>query len=277
MVKKLLWIVIVLSFSFVTAFSQRKEALKTMVVKMIGGEEYTGEILSQDSNYIILQSKNGELKLLKTKIQSMQESSYSGDFEFENPNMTRYLFGPSAIPLKKGKGYYQNVLVTFNFVNYGLTDNISIGGGFEFISTISGEPIWFLTPKVSHSLNEKNHIGVGVFTAGLSTYGYGTLMYGVYTRGTGEANITIGAGYGLFDGDISNSPILTFSGFKRLTNGLALTSENYIGTSTSSGYFGIHGIRFISRRNSFDIGGMVIPGSGLKIPIIPYASFVRSF
>lgn len=263
--------------SCTVSFSQRQEVPKTMIIKMLGGEEYTGEIVSQDNEYLILKSKNGELKLLKTKIQSMQESTYKGQFEFENPNMTRYLFGPSAIPLKKGKGYYQNVLVTFNFVNVGITDNISIGGGFEFVSALAGEPIWFLTPKLSHSINEKNHVGVGVLTAGLSTRGSGTIMYGVYTRGTGEANVTVGAGYGLFDGDVSSTPVLTFSAFKRLTNGLALTSENYIGTSGNGNYFGIQGVRLMSRRNSFDIGGMVIPGLDLAIPVIPYASYVRSF
>jgi hypothetical protein len=277
MMKKLFLVMLIVSMSCTVSFSQRQEVPKTMIIKMLGGEEYTGEIVSQDNEYLILKSKNGELKLLKTKIQSMQESTYKGQFEFENPNMTRYLFGPSAIPLKKGKGYYQNVLVTFNFVNVGITDNISIGGGFEFVSALAGEPIWFLTPKLSHSINEKNHVGVGVLTAGLSTRGSGTIMYGVYTRGTGEANVTVGAGYGLFDGDVSSTPVLTFSAFKRLTNGLALTSENYIGTSGNGNYFGIQGVRLMSRRNSFDIGGMVIPGLDLAIPVIPYASYVRSF
>ena len=139
-------------FSFSHVFSQTEtDTLKqgsTVIVKMNNGDEYKGQILNKDNKTILLKTVNGEINLIASNVSSIENYDYDGKFNFANPHDTRYFFGPSGIPIKKGKGYYQNVLVSANFVNYGIADNISIGGGFEFFSTIAGLPVWFLTPKV---------------------------------------------------------------------------------------------------------------------------------
>ena len=189
------------TFSCNNVFSQTvtdtSKQEQTVVIKMKNGDEYKGTISKKDSETIVLKTVNGEINLIATNVRSIENYNYEGKFEFANPHDTRYFFGPSGIPIKKGKGYYQNVLVTTNFANYGITKNISIGGGFEFISTVLGSPIWFLTPKVGFDISENIHVGGGFIMAGFAAEGTATLGYGVFTLGHAETNLSIGAGYGL--------------------------------------------------------------------------------
>ena len=249
-----------------------------VVVKMNNGDEFRGKILSRDQNTVILETTNGTLNLKSSNVRSINIDSYNGKFRFPNSNETRYFFGPSAIPIKKGKGYYQNVLLTSNFVNYGLTKNFSFGGGVEFISLLLRNPIWFLTPKVGFKVSERSHVGGGIIMAGFSTEGTATLGYGVYTFGSSESNLTIGAGYGLISGNFSNRPTIMLSGTHRVGNNLALLTENYfipIGTSTN--YTGILGLRVLAPKNSFDFGLIFGPGISVIIPALPFIGYTRSF
>ena len=249
-----------------------------VVVKMNNGDEFRGKILSRDQNTVILETTNGTLNLKSSNVRSINIDSYNGKFRFPNSNETRYFFGPSAIPIKKGKGYYQNVLLTSNFVNYGLTKNFSFGGGVEFISLLLRNPIWFLTPKVGFKVSERSHVGGGIIMAGFSTEGTATVGYGVYTFGSSESNLTIGAGYGLISGNFSNRPTIMLSGTHRVGNNLALLTENYfipIGTSTN--YTGILGLRVLAPKNSFDFGLIFGPGISVIIPALPFIGYTRSF
>ena len=249
-----------------------------VVVKMNNGDEFRGKILSRDQNTVILETTNGTLNLKSSNVRSINIDSYNGKFRFPNSNETRYFFGPSAIPIKKGKGYYQNVLLTSNFVNYGLTKNFSFGGGVEFFSLLLRNPIWFLTPKVGFKVSERSHVGGGIIMAGFSTEGTATLGYGVYTFGSSESNLTIGAGYGLISGNFSNRPTIMLSGTHRVGNNLALLTENYfipIGTSTN--YTGILGLRVLAPKNSFDFGLIFGPGISVIIPALPFIGYTRSF
>ena len=249
-----------------------------VVVKMNNGDEFRGKILSRDQNTIVLETTNGTLNLISSNVRSINIDSYKGKFRFPNSNETRYFFGPSAIPIKKGKGYYQNVLLTTNFVNYGITRNFSIGGGVEFISLLFGSPIWFLTPKVGFKVAENSHVGGGFIMAGFAADGASTLGYGVYTLGSSETNITIGAGYGLIAGEFSNQPTVMLSGTHRVGNNVALLTENYfIPVGTSTNYTGILGLRLLAPKNSFDFGLVFGPQISDIIPAIPFIGYTRSF
>ena len=266
-----------LTSSFNNVFSQT-DTLKQdqmVITKMKNGDDYKGVLLKQGDGRILLKTVNGEMNLIASNIHSLENYDYVGKFEFANPHDTRYFFGPTGIPIKKGKGYYQNILVTTNFVNYGVTKNISIGGGFEFISTVLGSPIWFFTPKVGFDLSENIHVGGGFIMAGFADEGTATLGYGVFTLGQSETNLSIGAGYGLIDQELSDYPVIMISGTHRISKSIALLSENYV--IPDSFYFGIHGIRIISKKNSFDVGAIIIPEIASVIPALPYVGYVRVF
>ncbi len=104
---------LIFTFSFSIMYSQifvdSINVVRKVTVKMNNGEEFVGDVIKQDDDILILNSKNGELKIKVIQIKKIEEYTYEGDFLFPSSHATRYFFGPSAIPLKKGKGYYHNV------------------------------------------------------------------------------------------------------------------------------------------------------------------------
>ena len=252
---------------------------QTVTIEMNNGDEFQGQILAKNNEIITLKTVNGDINLIASSIKSIENYEYKGPFPFPNPHDTRYFFGPSGIPIKVGKGYYQNILVTTNFINYGITKNVSIGGGFEFISTIAGTPIWFLTPKVGFDISEKFHAGGGFIMAGFAAEGTATLGYGVVTLGGTESNASLGVGYGFVNNDITKYPAIMISGTHRVSKSIALLTENYILPNDygDPAFFGIYGIRILSKKNSFDIGAIIIPQIADDIPALPYVGYVRVF
>jgi small nuclear ribonucleoprotein (snRNP)-like protein len=254
--------------------TENKKQESKVLVKMKNGESYSGTIKSQDKENIVLNTSNGEIKLISSNVKSIEEDNYNGKFAYANSHDTRYFFGPTAIPIKKRKGYYQNVLLTSNFANYGVTDNISLGGGFEFISLMFKQPIWFFTPKAGFKINDYIYAGGGFIMAGVASQGSASLGYGVFTFGNSETNLSLGAGYGYFDGTLADNPAFMIAGTHRLSNSISLLSENYILPSQETGgtnFFGIQGIRILTKKNAFDVGAIVIPGATIPIPFVGYA------
>jgi len=155
------------------------ENAKMYNIELKDGSQIMGTFLSKDSTTIVIKtSALPKVEIPMDKIQTIKEINLTnfknGKYWFPNPNATRYLFSPSAFNLRRGEGYYQNTMLTLNSFNVGLTDNISIGGGFELISTIISltasnstgstfAPIFFLTPKVGFRVNEKFNAGGGFY------------------------------------------------------------------------------------------------------------------
>jgi hypothetical protein len=256
-------------------FSDTTKMNKKVIVKMKNGDDYKGVIIKRDTNSLVIQTDNGELNLIAKNVKSILIDDYFGRFRFPNPHNTRYFFGPTGIPIKHRNGYYQNVLLTTNFINYGITKNISIGGGFEFISTILRNPIWFLTPKIGFDVSNNVHLAGGVLVAGFAAEETAALGYGVFTYGNSETNLSLGLGYGYMEGDLAKYPAIMISGTHRVSNVIALMSENYI--IPNSGFFGIQGIRILSNKNSFDIGAIFIPEIANYIPALPFVGYSRAF
>ena len=114
------------------------------LIKMKGesGTTYVGTIIERsDREITILTDANTKIQILLVNIQDIRaipkSQIHNGEYWFPNPNETRYLYAPSAFNLKKGEGYYQNTYLFINTFNYGITDNFSMGIGFEFFSTFA--------------------------------------------------------------------------------------------------------------------------------------------
>ena len=250
------------------AFSQevvRQEPGKLAEIKLYDGSTIVGEIVSEDSRIIVVKSATlGELTIKKSDIRELTEIEPSqikeGRYWYKNPNSTRYLFGPTGRNLKKGEGYYQNVLITTNLAHYGITDWFSIGGGFEGISTFAGEPIFFITPKFGFEITEKFSVGAGYVYANAATliddgggfagvgFGYGTTTYG-----TDDHHATFGLGWGQASGEFTNAPILTISGMTRISRRIGLVTENWLIPTDPYYWVSSYGIKIIGESSSFDI------------------------
>jgi hypothetical protein len=255
-------------------------------ITMKNGTSYIGTILEEnDKELKILSHEIGEVTLSKAFIESKklisEERVSKGVYWFPNPNSTRNLFSPTGYGLKAGEGYYQNIYVFFNMLNFGLTDYFSIGFGTEFLSLSHGVPLIIINPKFSFELNENFHLGIGSFLIGASIvaeYSIIGIHHGVLTYGNEDDNISLGAGV-ISSGNEDLHSVFTISGMLRLSKGTALVSENWFGSSalediSYSSLFS-YAIRIMGESYSFDLG--FINNSNISdtfILGIPYVDFI---
>lgn len=268
-----------------TNISEPVDSTKIYKIELKDGSKFIGNILQQDSVSLVLRTTSIpkiEIPVSKIKsIDAVDKSNFKNvSYWYPNPHATRYFYGPSAIGLKKGEGYYQNTYLVLNSFNVGITDNISIGGGLELISTFAGrDPLFFITPKVSFNVSEKFHAGGGVLYARIPE-GFGSLgtVFATGTYGTTDNNITGSLGWGFVDSEFSERPIITLSGMMRISKRAALVTENWL--IPTDGYYGLfsYGVRFFGEKIAVDLAFINNPDIAEAIIIgIPYVSFTVKF
>lgn len=259
----------------------------TYKITLMNGEEFVGKVISKTNT--VLKIRTSSIPSIEIPVSSIKkieavkkEDMRNGSYWFPNPNATRYLISPTATNLKKGEGYYQNLYLLFNSINYGVTDYFSIGGGFELISTFSPDvtPIFMLTPKFGFELNEKSHAGAGLLFIGAAGEGSLGIAYGLYTYGDSNTNFTGGLGFGFVDKEFSSRPVLTLSGMHRVKRRLSLVSENWIIPDLDDSYYTLlsYGVRFFGEKLSTDLGFINNADIAEFLIIgIPYVDFVVKF
>lgn len=234
---KIISLLVILFFTSQLTYAQIEEKQNLVIIETIDGNEFVGSILSEDTEKIVLKTeKFGDLSIFKSDIKSQKlvekEQMIKGELWFDNPQATRYFWAPNAYGLKKGEGYYQNIYVFWNQASYGITDNISIGGGL-FPTFLFGAPTpVFLTPKFSIPVVEdKFNIGGGallgtVIGQDVDNIGFG-IAYGLTTFGSRDSNVSISLGYGYADGHWADSPLVNISGLHRVSKRIYILTENY--------------------------------------------------
>jgi hypothetical protein len=229
-----------LSVLVLTGVNQAAYAQDNTVYRIVttDGNVYIGTLVSEDEAKIVFNdNKLGQITIPRESIKSIREVEpdqiKDGEYWFDNPHGTRYLFSTNAIGLRKGEGYYQNTWILFNNVNYGLTNNFSMGAGLVpvFLFGSNATPIW-LIPKVSIPLAKDNlHLAAGGMFGGVvgggESFGLG-LAFGAITIGDLNNNFTLGMGFGYGDGEWSDVPLFNFSGMTRLNRTVYLITENYL-------------------------------------------------
>jgi hypothetical protein len=275
------------SFGIMEQLRKENDTSSVYLIELQDGSELYANIIGFGKDELLLKSQNmGKLSIKIFKIKKIENiqltKSKQGDYWFPNPNATRYFFAPTAINLEKGTGYYQNAYVIINMVNYGVTDWFSVGGGFEFLSTVSslsggGTPIVFITPKVGFPVGKKLHLGAG-FLGGFFVEETAGILYGVGTYGTTDNNVTLGLGWGFVSQNFQENPFITVSGMLRVGRKFGLVTENWL--IPADGYYGLlsYGCRIFGPKMSVDIG-LLNNGDIADILIIglPYVDFVIKF
>jgi hypothetical protein len=237
---------------------------------MTDGSVYLGEVLSLEEGILRLKTTNlGTLQIPTVNVEKIEDLSgekmRKGKYWFENPSYNRYFLGQSAKPLRKGEGYYQNVWVFFNSAHYGITRNISIGGGFEFLSTFGAQtPIFFLSAKAGFPIGDMFSAGATVRylnivdlsdDADFDTDLAGGVFLGTaqFTYGNNDHNITGGIGYGAAGREVADRPVFVISGQTRPGRRFGLLTENYLIPGDQFEAIFIYGMRFMGERISFDL------------------------
>jgi len=279
--------ILLLVFCVQALWAQSISDTNTYHLETNDGNTYQGQVLEQDSIYLVFQSLSlGKITLKQSDIKDMHMLDFQkiqdGKYWMHNPQSTRYFFSPNGYGLKGGEGYYQNIWVLVNSFAIGITKNISLGGGIIPIFFFGGAPtpIWF-TAKLSLPIEKHNvAFGAGVLAGtiiGEEDTDFG-IFYGIGTLGNKDNNVTIGLGYGFAGGNWAKSPMINLNFMIRTGPKGYIISENYfIKTGDNSLLILSAGGRRIIKEAGLDYGllfpfaqGMdtfiAIPWLGITIP-----------
>jgi hypothetical protein len=245
-------------------------------ITLKSGTSFTGTLTTISLDALEFDAPDlGHLRVLRTEVQQARSLDTAklvglrpGYYDIGNGN--RLFFAPTARGLRKGEGSLQDVNIYIIGANYGITDYISLGG---YITLIPGAGLTnqflVLTPKVSFPVRKNLHVGAGVlyvripdFDGALDrSYGAG-IFYGAATYGSADNNVTVGLGYGFFEGNIGSTPIVQVGGQKRISRRISLISENYIIADSHAGLGGLYGIKINWRRTSLGLGAAYVYAFG---------------
>jgi len=271
-----------------------------LMVKFKEGSAYYGKLKENRNDTLVLIIQDlGAVKIPYSKILKAERLEYmtirNGKYWFPTPLPGRYFFSPSAFSLKPGEGYYQNTLLMLNSFNVGVTKWLSLGGGFEIITTIGSitagyfKPTFFLTPKIGCKIAKNLRLGAGVIYIQLAgdEFQLGT-VYGVVTYGNTDNNISGGVGWGYSktrksDLEFQHNPMITLCATARLARKTAVVTENWFIPYTSNGslaYGAIYsyGLRFFGETLSVDLA-FINNKDIFKVLFIgiPFVSFAVKF
>jgi len=271
--------IIILAGIALDSLAQDKSVKTEWRVETKDGNIYFGKIVDQDQETLTLETSSiGTITISLSEIRSISE----GRDEPVGPTLGlsynlqsgRYFFSPNGYGLKKGEGYYQNVLILLNQASVGLTDNFSMGIGTVPLFFFGGgaTPFW-ITPKVHFPLKrDKINIGAGgLFGSVIGDGGLFGIAYGTLTLGSRDSNLSAGLGYGLIDGEFTTSPLFNISGMQRLgPKGYLMLESFFAGIDGDNAGIVILGGRTVWENLSLDYGGLIPIGNIGTLIIIPW-------
>ena len=213
------------------------------------------ELTFQTKDFGLLTIKRGNLKQLT--LMTAEQARHGYDYQ---GNGNRLFFAPTARNLRKGEGTVQTIDIFLMGVNYGITDNISMGALFTWIPEAGSDNFFALTPKVSIPVREQVRLGAGALVVLRSGSNF-TLAYANGTYGSADNNLTAGVGYAFVQGQYVNTPVFIVGGATRVSRRLSLLNETYIlnvKNSYDNATFigGIAGVRISGQRLSGSLGLM---------------------
>lgn len=258
------------------ASSARPATLHELVLR--DGSRLYGTIQREAADEIVFRTQSGTTVTVArsdvASVRSVTGTIVAGEFRRGDPNTSRLFFAPTARSLRKGQVYLGVFEFVMPFVQVGVTDRLSIGGGTPLVFGFEDEwerPFW-VTPKLQVYDGESRQFAVGVFHAFDTDGNGGGIGYGVGTFGRQDASVTIGGGVA-YSGD-EGTGLLMVGGERQFTRSLKFISENYIW----SGGNGIAsaGIRFFGERLSADLA-LAVPIGADGFFAFPVINFVYLF
>jgi hypothetical protein len=241
------------------------------------GSRLYGAVVSETADEVVFRTHAGTVVTVKRgDIQTLRQTSgvlIGEEFARADPNTTRLFFGPTGRSLERGKTYLGMYEFIMPFVQVGITDRISIGGGtpLMFGGGESGRPFW-ITPKVQVIRGSRTQVSVGAFHGFANADDYAGVAYVVGTHGTAASSFTIGAGLG-YAGEGGRAAVVMAGGERQFRRNMKLITENYIWTGGNGVVTG--GVRFFGERLSADVA-LAVPIADFFF-IAPLVNFVYLF
>lgn len=231
------------------------------------GSRLVGRVVAEDESSVRVVTSGGlEVTVPRASIVSPAEArEVAGDSARLDPNYSRLMFAPTARPLKRGEGYFSDYELLFPGVAYGVTDNVTLAGGFSVIPGLGlREQLFYISPKIGFDLGERTSVAVGGLIAGLGAEDTESVGVGfaVGTFGSPKHSVTMGVGVGSTSSAFSDAvPILMAGGTTTVSRHVALVGETWIALDDdfrlSEQPFGV-GVRLFSDRMSADVGLILV-------------------
>ncbi|HJR61759.1 MAG TPA: hypothetical protein VJ813_20295 [Vicinamibacterales bacterium] len=196
--------------------------------------------------------------------------------EFIRPDLhrSRLFFAPTGRSLDRGQVSIGVFEFLAPFVQVGVTDQFSIGGGTPLVFGFDeGDRPFWVTPKLQVLNTGRAQAAVGILHVfGASGDFNGGIAYGVATFGSSDNAVTAGAG--LAYADDARGGVVMVGGERRVHRNVKLMTENYVwknGDGILSG-----GVRFLGERLSADLALAMPIGVG-EFFAFPVVNFVYVF
>lgn len=254
------------------------DSSRVLAITTNDGSTFVGRIVAVHPESVELQTSSGRVTIAFATMKPLASIGAPGREDwFENPNKTRLFFAPTGQMLEKGEGYFSDYEVLFPGVAYGVTDNISFGGGVSLIPGAGTDQLVYITPKVGVSIAPRMHVAVGLIAATVPDESPVGAVYGVGTVGDGDASVTGGIAYGFAGGDFSSEFAVLLGGEKRVSRRIALVTENYFVPSSVGQPLVSGGVRFMSEKLTVDLAMFNLLGDNAVFPGLPWVSFIYKF
>ena len=266
---------------------------QTVTIITTDGSEIIGKITEEsDIEYKIETPAGLTVVVPKNAVYNMVKFEgmvKEGELYRTDPNKSMYLFAPSAFPIETGNKYCRDFCVFFPSINYGVNDIISLQAGFVWVPSLKLDQIP-IVGSIKATVYQKNKIGLagGVMYVRIpdfsedndefNTSGGGGFLFATGTYGDrfNHGSLLIGWGYGHSDSDweLMDRPIVVLAGNFRVSNTIAILTENWFPPDLEFGQFPfmVAG-RFFGKKIAVDIGAIIILDvlrEGMPIPIINF-------
>lgn len=259
-------------------------------IELTDGSIVRGRIVRQDEEVLeVLTLAGAEVRIPRAAIASirpMRGSIEGGVFRRYDPNYSRLLFAPTGRPLRKGDGYFSDFYIFFPGVAYGLTDNLSVMAGMSVIPGLGlRNQLIYIAPRIGVRASEDVAVSAGVLYMSILEEDIAAgIVFGVVTYGREDKSFSAGVGFGYIkdqgEVEFAKQPIIMLGGNIRISNSIALISENWF--ITGAGFdlgqqpFSV-ALRFFGERLAVDLG-LILIGEVLEEGFpIPMLSFTYNF
>ena len=209
------------------------------------------EIKASDSSILFKSSLFHERHILIREVAAIKYYINKRSERLYSNYPANYFITPSAIRVKKGTWYLQDISITLLSVNYAMTDHWILGAG----SLILNPSAFMVTTRVSFDLGNSFHYGVGYMFIGGLVYrpdeDHFQFVYGIFTIGNAKHNITINIGRSFQDVRFGS----VVSGYSNVFRRLGILFEAWSFPSEGNYTQSIAPlIRIRGRRHYFDFG-----------------------
>jgi hypothetical protein len=242
------------------------------------GSRMYGTVDRQDDMEVVFTTQAGAtVTARRAEIASLKQVTGSlqrGEFMPPDPNATRLFFAPTARALKKGQTYLGVYEFVMPFVQVGVTDRFSIGGGTPLMFGFDeGDRPFWITPKLQVLDTGRSQIAVGVLH-GFNPHGDGGgIGYVVGTTGGPAASASLGVGMA-YGTDGGRAGVVMLGAERTVRRNLKVITENYVwkgGNGVASA-----GMRFFGDRLSADLA-LAFPIGADEFFAFPVVNFVFLF